>query len=104
MEWARFGNQYVLRLMPGEELMETLCDFVEREEIPGAYFLAFGAFERAASTPELTFVLFAPAAKAFRQSPYFKQFVRDRGIEAYWRDHGFPPSCRASGARDFACE
>ncbi len=46
MRYQRFGNQYVLRLMPGEEVMATLCDFVEREEIPGGYFVAFGAFER----------------------------------------------------------
>lgn len=47
MEFERFANHYVLRLEPGEEVMSTLLDFVDRENIRGGYFLAFGAFSRA---------------------------------------------------------
>jgi len=46
MEFERFGNHYVLRLDPGEEVMATLLAFADREDIRGGYFLAFGAFSR----------------------------------------------------------
>lgn len=46
MQHTQFGNQYVLRLEAGEELMSTLCGFVESQDIGGAYFVAFGAFSR----------------------------------------------------------
>ena len=44
MEYERFEQHDVLRLDPGEEVMATLLDFVRRENIEGAYFLAFGGF------------------------------------------------------------
>ncbi|HEU4753935.1 MAG TPA: PPC domain-containing DNA-binding protein, partial [Armatimonadota bacterium] len=47
MESQRFGNRYVLRLMPGEELRETLTAFADSHDIRGGYFVAFGAFCRA---------------------------------------------------------
>jgi predicted DNA-binding protein with PD1-like motif len=46
MEFARFGDRYVLRLETDEEVMATLVNFVQREEIRGGYFLAFGGFRR----------------------------------------------------------
>jgi predicted DNA-binding protein with PD1-like motif len=47
MNYQRFGSQYVLRLDPGDEVMETLERFVEREAVRGGYFQAVGAFRRA---------------------------------------------------------
>lgn len=32
-----------------------------------------------------------------RRDPAFQAFLRDNGILAYWRKHGFPPQCRARG-------
>ncbi|MBW3624369.1 MAG: DUF296 domain-containing protein [Armatimonadetes bacterium] len=46
MQFQRFGQHYVLRLMPDEEAMTVLKEFVRREEIRGGYFIAFGAFRR----------------------------------------------------------
>lgn len=46
VEFERFSNHYVLKLAPGEEVMAMLCDFMEHQMIRGAYFVAFGAFER----------------------------------------------------------
>ena len=43
MQFERFGNQYVLRLDPGEEVMGVLLGFVEREEIQGGFFLGLGS-------------------------------------------------------------
>ena len=34
----------------------------------------------------------------------FKQVLHDLGIPAYWHEHGFPPLCRAVGAKDFTCD
>lgn len=32
-----------------------------------------------------------------RRDPAFQDFLRENGILAYWRKHGFPPQCRAQG-------
>ena len=41
---------------------------------------------------------------AWRNSPGFKHLLRQMGIPAYWRKHGFPPHCRALGSNDFTCD
>ena len=46
MEYQRFGNQYVLKLDPGEEVMSALVNFASSENIRGGYFMAFGAFSK----------------------------------------------------------
>ncbi len=69
-----------------------------------AILLAFGAYERAAQSGSLRLHLFDSAAKDFRKTVYFKQFVHDHGIENYWRQHGFPPACRALDGQDYACD
>jgi TolB-like protein len=40
----------------------------------------------------------------FHGSPAFKGMLESSGVLAYWRKHGFPPQCRAVGAKDFTCE
>ena len=67
------------------------------------FLLALHAYERAAHNPYLRFTLFSPASRAFRQTPWFKQFARTMGYEAYWREHGFPPSCQVTGDGDYRC-
>jgi len=42
---------------------------------------------------------FAPARKTER----FRAFVRDAGMVAYWRAHGWPDLCHPVGSNDFAC-
>lgn len=48
-------------------------------------------------------MLFHPDAAAFRQTPQFRQIVRDRGFLRAWQALGFPAQCRPSGADDFKC-
>jgi predicted DNA-binding protein with PD1-like motif len=67
MEFLKFGDRYVLRLEPGEELQATLRDFVERQEIRGGYFIAFGAFER------VRLQYFDVARKQYRDNPVDRQ-------------------------------
>jgi tetratricopeptide (TPR) repeat protein len=40
----------------------------------------------------------------FRQTPYFKQFVRNSNVLTYWRSAGFPKQCRPAGEDDFECD
>jgi TolB-like protein len=40
----------------------------------------------------------------WRNSPGFKRKLEAQGVVAYWRKHGYPPQCRASGAGDFTCD
>ncbi len=48
-------------------------------------------------------MLWLPQFSHYRQSPEFKQLAGDLGLTAYWREHGFPPQCKAVGALDFEC-
>jgi tetratricopeptide (TPR) repeat protein len=40
----------------------------------------------------------------FRQTTFFKQFVRNNNLLAYWREAGFPKQCRPVGEDDFECD
>jgi adenylate cyclase len=40
----------------------------------------------------------------FQGSPAFKRILQSSGVLAYWRAHGFPPQCRAVGAKEFTCD
>ena len=68
------------------------------------FLVALQAYERAVQYPYLRFTAFAPASKALRQTPWFKQFAKKMGYEAYWRAHGFPPSCRSVDEQDYSCD
>ncbi len=41
--------------------------------------------------------IWMPERHALRQTPEFQDFLSGSGILAYWRQHGFPPQCRAHG-------
>jgi adenylate cyclase len=45
-----------------------------------------------------------PYPLEFRNSPHRKRLMREIGIPAYWRKHGFPPQCRPLGSDDFECD
>ncbi len=40
----------------------------------------------------------------FRQTTFFKQFIRNNNLLAYWRKAGFPKQCRPLGEVDFECD
>jgi TolB-like protein len=40
----------------------------------------------------------------FRNSATFKKLLNGMGVQTYWREKGFPPNCRAVGAKDFTCD
>jgi adenylate cyclase len=45
-----------------------------------------------------------PYPDNFRQSAQAKALIQKVGFDDHWREHGFPPQCRAVGADDFACD
>jgi len=51
-----------------------------------------------------TLAAWEPRPAAWRNSPGFKRLLRQMGIPAYWRKHGFPPHCRALAGDDFICD
>jgi TolB-like protein/DNA-binding winged helix-turn-helix (wHTH) protein/Flp pilus assembly protein TadD len=51
----------------------------------------------------LGILLWAKDLAWLRRDPAFQHFLRDNGILAYWRKHGFPLQCRAQGD-DAICE
>ena len=49
------------------------------------------------------FWMWSQNLREFRQSEAFRDRVRDSGMLAYWRSHGWPDLCRAAGSEDFEC-
>ena len=70
-------------------------------------YLWLGDFDRAGDTNDNISAAIAawdryPAG--WRNSPGFKRKLEAQGVTAYWRKHGYPPQCRASGTGDFTCD
>lgn len=68
-----------------------------------AIALELGAYDLVRAQQGSFFPLWLPEFPEYRRSPEFKAFVRTMGLEAYWREHGFPPQCQPVGADDFTC-
>lgn len=70
--------------------------------------LWFGAFDRLADdvAPNLpnSHVAWQRHPPGWFGSPQWKRFVVKLGFVEYWRQHGFPPQCRALGKDDFTCD
>jgi len=56
----------------------------------------------------LSVLIWGPEYAKYRRSEEFRERIRFLKIDAYWREHGFPPQCRpivtASGEDDFECD
>ena len=61
---------------------------------------------RAAMTeaPARALYLWFPQLKEMRQLPEFKEFLREIGIVAYWREYGWPEICQPLDNGDFNCD
>ncbi len=66
--------------------------------------LEFGAYDLLWTGQGSNFGLWYPEFPEFRHSDAFRSFVRAMRIDSYWRAHGFPPQCRATGHSDFICD
>jgi TolB-like protein len=70
-------------------------------------YLWLGQYDRIPASRDVTAfstTQWEPGFPEFRGSRAFKQMLHDMGIPAYWHEHGFPPQCRAVGAKDFTCD
>ena len=50
------------------------------------------------------FWMWSQSLSEFRQSEAFRNRVRDSGMLAYWRTHGWPDLCHPVGTADFECD
>jgi adenylate cyclase len=66
--------------------------------------LELGAYDLHEARPHTSYSLWFPEYPELRSSEHFKWFLREMEIDAYWREHGFPPQCRPLGEDDFACD
>jgi len=64
-------------------------------------YLWLGEYDRMIGTSES--VWWDPGLPGFRNSATFKNILNGMGVPVYWRQKGFPPMCRAVGAKDFTC-
>jgi hypothetical protein len=75
---------------------------------PTSLYLWLGLYDRIPGTNDsgMSFSTphWDPGLPGFRNSAAFKNILNGLGISAYWREHGFPPQCRAVGAKDFTCD
>ena len=68
-------------------------------------FKAYDYFAKSTSMPDSEVAeMWHPIWAEFRQTTYFKQFVRNNNFLAYWREAGFPKQCRPVGEDDFECD
>jgi len=68
-----------------------------------AEWIALGAYDRVELVLDSN-QIWLPSSAQFRASPYFKTLVAKLGLQAYWREKGFPPQCRPIGEEDFECQ
>jgi len=47
MQFRKVPNGFLLRLIKGEEVISSLCSFVEQQRLPGGFVLGLGAFQKA---------------------------------------------------------
>jgi TolB-like protein len=45
-----------------------------------------------------------PGERALRQTPAFQRYLRDSGLLAFWRAHGWPDRCRSDGGEGVVCD
>jgi TolB-like protein len=93
--------------VPAAELDALVRDVV-RVARPGnltvslaGLYLWLGQYDRMSGTGESVF--WDPGLPGFRNSATFKNILNGMGVPVYWRQQGFPPQCRAVGAKDFTC-
>ncbi|MFT5139029.1 MAG: adenylate cyclase [Lysobacterales bacterium] len=66
---------------------------------------AFGAYNRLTIDVHLPSEWLWISNRAdFHKSADFKRLVNELNLPVYWREHGFPPQCRAVGEEGFECD
>ena len=54
-------------------------------------------------SPVPVIMIWQPVFREVRQLDEFKDYLREIGLVAYWREYGWPDLCKPIGADDFEC-
>jgi len=65
--------------------------------------LAFKQYEKLDPEQSSSGFMWSRNAFEYRQTPFFKNYVRDAGIMEFWQEYGFPAQCQPVGNDDFRC-
>jgi adenylate cyclase len=107
--FPRQSELYAAHLDPGGDYAELVADAIKYRPVSQTFagqtimesiLVPLGYSE----ITNLWSVQWSESFRRFRQTEAFKQVIRDAGVLAYWREHGYPPQCRPVGADDFACD
>lgn len=85
-------------------LVRDLLAFTDKHKRGGAYLSSLLIPLGAHDLVPFPVLIWGADYARYRQSAQFKAYIRKSGVYAYWRDHGFPPQCRATGKEDFICD
>ena len=66
--------------------------------------LAMTAIKKSAGFPLSLASIWQPVFREVRQLDEFKDYMREIGLVAYWREYGWPDLCQPVGADDFECK
>jgi TolB-like protein/DNA-binding winged helix-turn-helix (wHTH) protein len=96
-----------LRDLYADELNRSASSLI-RLAAWAAYFgdpeLALRAMSKATrQQPSRVWYLWLPVFEGTRGRPGFKTLIRDLDLVEYWRQYGWPSSCRATDDNDFEC-
>lgn len=110
--WRRHDELYVAYLAPDAdhtELARSIADFLAAN--PGrspdfifAVLTFLGAPVEAMPAGMSPLVLWGETGHKFRHTQGFKDYIRQAGAFAYWKQRGFPAACRPRGDDDFECD
>jgi TolB-like protein len=111
MDWPFEVQQMVLATLQDGQAPPNLTAVMQRHpDMEGARFqlsLLLRDYEHAADHADTSMTpveFWDPAYGGLRTTSAFKRIIVQLGLPAYWREHGYPPQCRAVGRTDFACD
>ncbi|MGD8347169.1 MAG: hypothetical protein PVI83_07970 [Lysobacterales bacterium] len=104
--WRANDELYDALLAPERDhavLRQRLERFLQDNELEGStvieLLIALGDHDR----KSIGYSFWLRPYSEYRRSEGFKRMISRQGIDAYWRDAGFPEMCQPSGEDDFEC-
>ena len=103
------------RRLPAAELKAVMAENAASADRPGGLSVPIlnmyswlGEYDRILGADDVNIASgtphWNPGLPGLRNSPAFKEILNRMGVVEFWRLKGFPPHCRAVGAKDFTCD